>query len=324
MTIAVLASLVAAPTSAHAQTSTKFPIIFESQARLAEVGIAINWWDAKDHKNFPNRCYYYGDGGYTVSVSDAFLARYTARGFSLNSLCLGLISEARFNPETGVRLATYVLFNRKQFQQNAQGRDFKSLTSEEFKACCSEPGIISEELPIAVPDCFKNGTPYLDCNWRYGLKTGVKVKDATRENFRNTGKFLDELARQKIKDGSYCSRTPGVTCVAERWDNVPSSGAQPGFAAGYLKAEADYVMPFAGENKGVIRSNEKAGRAFLNVSKATLLDVSANFPRGYGYALNASGEAGPAISVASINSAIGDGVPESQIDAAQIQSLLDE
>ena len=35
---------------------------------------------------------------------------------------------------------------------------------------------MSDELPLDLPDCFMNGTPYTDCDFKFGRKTGKALK----------------------------------------------------------------------------------------------------------------------------------------------------
>ena len=185
-----LAFCLAAPVAAVAEPGIRYPIVFNDASRLQEVGIAFALYGAPETQHFPNKCYAYGDGGHRISVSDAMLARYKAKGFSLQSLCLGLVSEARFDPESGRRLATYVVVNEPELRRALNGRDPKTMTERQLAECCSE-GFISPELPLVVPACFKGGTPYSDCAWRFGLKTGVTIAGASTQRFREFGRALD-------------------------------------------------------------------------------------------------------------------------------------
>src|ERR1700744_1336912 len=67
------------------------PAIFTSAAKLRETGLSNPFGD-ENNTSLKNKCYYYGDGGYTISLSDEFLARFLRQGFTLQSACLGLIS----------------------------------------------------------------------------------------------------------------------------------------------------------------------------------------------------------------------------------------
>ena len=86
---------------ALAQAPPTKPTVFKTYEELLPLGIAF---DERVKQGYPHKCYSYGDGSTPISISDALLARYKARGFTLESLCLGLISEARFDPESGKAL----------------------------------------------------------------------------------------------------------------------------------------------------------------------------------------------------------------------------
>jgi hypothetical protein len=321
--IAVMAALLAvaaagATTAALAQKRPKFPIVFDKADRLAEAGIKIQFAPGEAFTHFPNKCYYYGDGGISLSVSDDLLARYKAKGFTLHSLCLGLVSEARFNPETGKRLPTYVLVDRKALKSALNGRDPKRLTERQLAECCSEPGTTSEEQPLVLPACFKNGTPYRDCDWRYGVKTGVKVRDVTRENFRKLGAEIERIMAVAIAGKLVCNPEANKPCTAEQWRD---KSADMGNSADFLAPEGnDMIFLLNGEK----RPDLKISPSLTAISKASFFDVSKAFPAGYGYALNAVGDAGPGVSTSSIKAALGDGEPESQVSSGRLRELMDD
>jgi hypothetical protein len=308
-----------------AQTSPpapiKYPIVFDQSERLAEAGIKAGFNSRQGFKHFANTCYYYGEGGLSLSVSDAMLARYKSKGFTLNSLCMGLLSEARFDPETGKRLPTYLLVDRVALNASLNGRNPKKMTPKQLAACCSDPGTTTEELPFAVPACFKNGTPYTDCDWRYGIKSGVKVRDSTRENFRRLGAEIDRVMAAVIRDKLVCVPQMGADCVSERWSDLPRKEGEAEFGDGQLAPE-HYAMQTI--LNGETRADLKIDTTLVNLSKAMFVDISKTFPKGYGYALHADGAAGPSVTVTNIKAALGDGEPESQVSGARLQELLNE
>ena len=109
------------PVAARAEQEDPFPIIFTDPASLAEIGIELKQPAFEDpdggQGRFRNLCYDTGSAifsGTPRAVSDAMLARYKAKGFTLETLCIGLKSQAKFNPETGARLATYVYRNDRE------------------------------------------------------------------------------------------------------------------------------------------------------------------------------------------------------------------
>src|SRR5271166_5675991 len=132
-----------------AAARSPYPIVFDSVQQLKRYGLALIGIGTEDKSlHFHTRCYYYGDGGWDLSISDELLSFYKSQGFSRRSACLALISGIRFNPETGQRLATYILVDRKLLKPKA-----------------NEPSALSDELPLSLPKCFAGGTPYSDCMW---------------------------------------------------------------------------------------------------------------------------------------------------------------
>src|SRR5262249_33605502 len=107
----------------------EYPVIFTDTTSLRELGLAVYY--GMDVKPLKNKCFYYGDGGYLISMSDKFLARFTARGFTVQATCLGLISNTKFDPNTGRRLPTYMIVDRKLIRRSPQ-----------------EAGAATEELPF--------------------------------------------------------------------------------------------------------------------------------------------------------------------------------
>jgi hypothetical protein len=315
-------TLVATPLSMTARAQTKspnFPIVIAKSERLADAGIKVAWNSGPDFKHYANRCYHYGEGGLSLSVSDELLARYKAKGFSLNSLCMGLVSEVRFDPETGKRLPTYMLVDAVALKAATKGRDVRKLTAKQLEACCSEPGLMTEELPLIVPACFKNGTPYSDCDWRYGIKTGVKVRDETRQNFARLGREIERIMGLAIREKLVCISEMGAACIAERYDEIPRANGEQNVYGNALAPESYAMSPIL---DGQTRADLRTGENLIKLSKAMFVDISKTFPKGFGYALFADGAAGPSVSAAVIKVALGDGEPETQISTARLQALM--
>ena len=143
-------------------SAISYPVVFNKAQDLRRLGVVLKDYstDSEAVQHYPNRCYYYGDGGYSLSVSDEFLAKFKTRGFSRRSLCMALVSQTRFDPETGRRLPTYIMGNIEALQRN-RGRP--------------GAGDVSEELPLDVPNCFKRGLPYSDCEMNYDPRTGGRI-----------------------------------------------------------------------------------------------------------------------------------------------------
>ena len=265
----------------HEARSADYPVIFTSSAALRNLGIAVGFADRP--KPFNNKCYYYGDGGYTISISDEFLARFLAKGFTLQSTCLGLISETHYDPESGRRLATYMIIDRKLIEQRSD-----------------EPGAGTEELPLELPSCFKNANPYTDCTFNYGRQTGKKLSSDETETYRKLGAAIDTI----------------LTSEARRLPPAPErlSCGSPGesISPGYCRFDGE------GLPNGGSQLDEKLDR----YSSLSLWVRSSKLPRGHGYALDAEGGAGPSLSAAAMDAAIS-GLSKSQMSADDLKRALD-
>ncbi|MER9018975.1 hypothetical protein [Mesorhizobium sp. M0898] len=161
---------------ADSGSDSHFPLVFTSVSSLKKVGIALDL-NVNKSIHFNARCYYYGDGGWDISVSPALLAFYQHKGFSRESLCLALISGIRFNPVTGKRLATYILIN-----------DVAALA-----AGAIESGTLSDELPLSIPECFKRGLPYSDCSWNYDPLSGQRLSKTKTAKYARIGVNLTAM-----------------------------------------------------------------------------------------------------------------------------------
>jgi hypothetical protein len=176
----------------YAVQAADYPVIFTSSAELRKLGIAVSYVDRPEP--FNNKCFVYGDGGYLVSMSDEFLSRFLSKGFTLQSACLGLISETHYDPESGRRLATYMIVNREMIKQRS-----------------SEPGAATEELPLELPSCFKNANPYTDCVFRYGRQTGKKILNEGTETYRRLGAAIDAILAKEVKRSPSASEDLGAS-----------------------------------------------------------------------------------------------------------------
>jgi hypothetical protein len=259
--------------------SADYPAIFTSSAALRKLGIAVAFADRP--KPFNNKCYYYGDGGYTISMSDEFLSRFLSQGFTLQSACLGLISETHYDPESGRRLATYMIVDSKLIEQRSE-----------------EPGAGTEELPLELPSCFKNANPYTDCTFNYGRKTGKKLSSDETETYRKLGAAIDAMLANEVR------RSPQAS------EEFYGGSNQEELIAGYRKS--------AGLPNGASQLDERLAR----YSSLSLWVHSSKLPRGYGYALDAEGGAGPSLSAAAMDAAIS-GLSKSQMSADDLKRALD-
>ena len=134
-----------------------------------DIGLAL--LDPAGDGGFANKCHY------NLTVSDKVLASFKARGFSLTTLCLGLISDHwQYHPETG-----------------------KPLTV----AMADTIG----PLLLDIPNCFKNGTPYLDCIFNVdpdGNHDGPKTNSAERRAWwAARGPWIDGMMKKLLASGKY-------------------------------------------------------------------------------------------------------------------------
>jgi hypothetical protein len=259
-----------------------YPAIFTSSTTLRKLGIAVAYADKP--KPFNNKCYYYGDGGYLISLSDEFLSRFVAKGFTLQSACLGLISQTRYDPESGRRLATYMIIDRELIRQRSE-----------------EPGAATEELPLELPACFKNANPYSDCVFNYGRKTGKKLSGEETETYRKLGAAIDTSLTNEIK------RSP-----PPQKDEFFGSSEGEALIKGFRK--------YAG--RGLPDDGPQLDEKLARYSSFSLWIRSSALPRGYGYALDADGAAGPSLSAAAMSAAIG-GLSKPQINTDDLKRALD-
>jgi hypothetical protein len=245
-----------------------YPLVFDSPSQLKRYGIGFRGIGTDDvHIHFRTRCYYYGDGGWDISVSDALLNTYKSQGFSRRSACMALVSGVRFNPENGKRLATYRLIDGKLSTDVA--------------------GSGSDELPLSLPNCFKGGLPYSDCAWNFDSISGEKLSAQQTANFKAIG--------QRIMNFLNDPKTKG--------------------AFRYLKSDSPYII-----------GNIKVGAAY-NVdggkgSAASFYGYSHEFPKGFGYALYASGGAAPVASPTVVKAAQTGKTSPPQLNAKQLKKLL--
>lgn len=140
-----------------------------SEQDFRNIGLAV--LNPAGDGGFPNKCHS------LLTVSDKLLANFTARGFSLTTLCLGLSSyHWQYHPETG-----------------------KPLTV----AMADTIG----PLLLDIPNCFKNGTPYLDCTFNVdpdGNHDGTKTNSAERRAWwAARGPWIDGMMKKLLASGKY-------------------------------------------------------------------------------------------------------------------------
>lgn len=272
------AALLAPPLGAQ-----EFPVIFNSATKLRPLGISVDFGERVPP--LKNKCFHYGETAYRVSTSDEFYDRFKRRGFSVAAMCLGLVSETRYDPETGRRLPTYILTDPALAKANK--REFKRMVEE---------GAISSELPLDLPDCFKNGNPYSDCQFRFGRMTGKPLTAAQTDAYKQLGAAIDKVMSAQIR---------GI------------SGEEK----------------FIGEEGGLRGYRDTSGHVYIHLidaatpeellrySSASFWVRSSKLARGYGYALDADGGAGPSVNPAAVKAAT-EQQSKPQIDPARLRQIL--
>ena len=255
------------------------PILFTGKAAMRSAGILTINFGAPDPdrklKHLKHKCYDYGvgSGAYDFSVSDGFLARYD--GFSLQSLCLGLVSGVRFDPESGERLPTFIVADPDRVSKYKLGADLSGFRQA-----------VTPELPLKLPGCFRGGTPYFDCRMSFDPISGKKLSDKQTKAYRELGKKIDAEFQKRFKAGMWKS-------VCEDKDNASYDCFLETGYGGWLAVESWPFEPFKdGENS---RRLPHFMTKFDDASfeHQTFFDVSKKLQRGYGYALYADNKVIP-------------------------------
>ncbi|NZD66267.1 hypothetical protein HX900_35065 [Rhizobium sp. WYCCWR 11290] len=147
----------------QAQDDAPVPKIILSAQELRSLGIAVHSQGARE---LPHSCR--DSGNSDLSVSDEMLRHFIARGFSLESLCLGLSSWVLFDPETG-RTIPRVAFSHDL------------------------------EIPLNLPDCFKNAVPFLDCDNRWVHWEHYEFTEEERKDNLDHAQKVDEMVRAYVQ-----------------------------------------------------------------------------------------------------------------------------
>jgi hypothetical protein len=264
----------------------EFPVVFDSPAKLRQLGIAMNF--GKQVPPLKNKCYYYGDGGYLISTSDEFYSRFKKRGFSIEAMCLGLISNTHYDPETGRRLPTYILVDRAALKESMRrGGD-------------ADAGTVTDELPLDLPECFKNANPYGDCRFQYGRVTGKALTAAETDSYKRLGAAIDKIMKLKLGD-------------AAKTQEFYGDGEGEEIIKGFRRTEGNSVST---EADGAVPED------LLRYSSATIWVRSTELGHGYGYGLDSDGGAGPDVNPAMLKAAAA-GLLKPQIDPQRLRQILD-
>jgi uncharacterized protein YraI len=146
------------------------------------VGIGMRFVDqaaqtASYSKQFTNKCPYKIDRidpSVELSFSDEMLGNYRERGFTLKTLCLATTTFMTFDVQSGI-----VLPNVRLFNDGGQAA-----------------------IPLNIPDCFRNGTPLLDCqmdyDWFWG-KSAASDMPAYTSQMRTLGVSIDHVISQRAR-----------------------------------------------------------------------------------------------------------------------------
>jgi hypothetical protein len=136
---------------------------------LAAQGIAVRGTRARP---FPNSCQ--SSGNAKLSVSSKLLEHFKTRGFTLESLCLGLSSNVRFDPETGRQLPLAFV---------------PEIREDAFK----------QELPLNLPSCFRNAVSDLECDYKFDSWWGNRLDRRDLTSHREFSRQFDAIVRQHIQ-----------------------------------------------------------------------------------------------------------------------------
>jgi hypothetical protein len=293
--IGALAIVIVAATGAAAQT--KYPLVISSESKLKQLGMWLGYMS-----QLPNRCYHYGDGGNSISLSDALLAFYQSQGFSRRSACMALISGIRFNPETGARLATFVWVDPKLFKN---GRPDPRYWTQGMP---TDVGDISDELPLSLPRCFARGLPLSDCNWRYHVLSGKRMSAADIAKHAEAGRKAEQFlssarARQRFDADPSHPGEGGFIHIAGSSRNWNDRDDTDDWRPPWLDIKFDY--------------------AGVEMDLAMFHDYASEFPKGFGYALLYvnDGGAGPDASPDTIKAAIEGQRRPPQIDVDKLKDI---
>jgi hypothetical protein len=146
-----------------AQDAPNVPLIPMTASELRAAGIAIQPAGAAP---LPNSCA--AAGAPELSVSDEMLAAFKSRGFSVLSLCIGLVSYSRFDPQTG-----------------------KPMPIAEIAG--------HGEIPLNLPNCFHRAMPFSDCRFQFDHLWGGKHDQPRVKDLSAVGSAIDVIARKQMR-----------------------------------------------------------------------------------------------------------------------------
>jgi hypothetical protein len=254
---------------------------------------------------FSNKCY--SNINRTFSISNELFARFKSRDFTVESVCLGLLSQTRYDPETGRRLPTYIFVDTEELAREL--REDPARTDPAFGV-----GSISEEAPLDLPDCFRNGTPYIDCVFRFGRLTGKTLTPAETATYAKLGAAIDKWIRAQMATGDF---------IADKLDNCEGYDVAYNLPLGTTRTtrscdELGFKLT-SGEHVGIdAADSERLSR----YSSAAHWVRSSNLPRGYGYALDWEGALDSGVSADTVKAGM-DSLSKPQINVEELRRRLD-
>jgi hypothetical protein len=248
-----------------------------TSAMLREAGVAVQ---AGAEPGFRNKCY--GD----ITVSDQLLGQMRAKGFTLETLCLGLMSTwVQYHVETG-RPLTIATTTRA-----VPGGD---------------PDLRTRGVTVLldIPNCLRNGTPYLDCTFNFEWDSGERVSDGGA-GMRERGRKIDEAIKHVIARGGYrhACQCPDLELDQNLTTLLDNKGRRTTRAEPRFRVKPDRycymdVLPACAQqiSNGMVR----AGRLWFELGSNDLakmlsktpdsigtlnedFDISPRLPRGYAY-----------------------------------------
>jgi len=286
-----------------------YPIVVTSADDLAKFGLSVigyePQWPALTHL-----CYFpIGPGAIEfLSVSHERLVRYRELGFTLNSLCLGLVSYTRFDPETGARLPSYIAADSETVARSGASH-------------------VSTERPLELPKCFYRALIYTDCKLNFDRKTGKPLSEKQRQTFKRLGEAIDEIMQKAMAKHILCAWPYCAERDQFASEDFPAGALLPEFDCdnnlgkgdGYLTDFIAHQMPKHGiaVPKTLSSDGDDAG--------VSCFDVSINLPAGFGYSVDAPrGELGSAVSGEFFNVVLDRKRQSSQIDVDALASQLEK
>ena len=246
------------PAADKSQPPAKAATYLMTPQQIRELGLFMEAMAIPGAKHFRNKCFF---DQYEVSMSDAFLAHYIKRGFTPATTCLGLSAGwVHYDPQTG-----------KPLNVVAWSRDMTGFL-------------------IEIPDCFKNGTPYLDCDFIYEVTAGDKNDQQTRQKIRQDGLQIAATVKQLLASGQY-NRECGCSDLESYTFNETNEIRIKSGAGCYL----DTIPACA---RSLVKDGDPAGWKLLEITADMTMQVfppytvvnetfniSPRLPRGYAHSI---------------------------------------